>query len=105
VWRVAVQNAAHFYNRAGELDLFTENLGAIGRRKNSPAHLQTDLAPIDVKSGPDLDVARAVPAPVPGHQAHAGAVGGGAIIKIDSLDRRAGAVSDAHDCDSDFSHL
>jgi len=39
------------------------------------------------------------------HQADASAVGGGAVIKIDSLDKRAGAVSNPDDGDSYFSHF
>jgi hypothetical protein len=39
------------------------------------------------------------------HQSDASAVGGGAVIKIDSLDKRAGAVSNAYDGDSYFSHF
>src|SRR5262249_25477989 len=105
VRRVTVENAAHFYNGAGELDLFTESLGAIRRRENGLANVQTDLAAIDVKRGHDLDVARAVPANVPVHQANAGAIGRGAIIKIDSLDKRAGTISNSHNGDSYFSHF
>jgi hypothetical protein len=39
------------------------------------------------------------------HQADARAVGGGAVIKIDSLDKRAGAVSNPDNGDSYFSHF
>jgi len=67
VWRVAVQNAAHFYDCAGELDLFTEHLCAIGRRKNSPAHVQADLAPINVESCHNFNVAGPVAADLPVH--------------------------------------
>src|SRR5262249_27082208 len=62
VWRVAIQNAAHFYDRAGQLDLFAEHLCAVGRRKNSSAHVQADLASIDVKRCHDLNIAWAVAA-------------------------------------------
>ena len=39
------------------------------------------------------------------HQSDAGAVDGGAVIKIDALDKRAGAVSNADNGDSYFSHF
>jgi hypothetical protein len=39
------------------------------------------------------------------HQPDAGAVHGGAVIKVNSLDKRAGAVSDAYNGDSYFSHF
>src|SRR5207245_10252396 len=62
VWRVAIQNAPHFYDRAGELDLFTEHLCAIGRRKNSLAHVQADLAPVNIESSHNFNVTRTIPA-------------------------------------------
>ena len=67
VWRVAIQNAAHFYDRAGELDLFTEHLCAIGRRKNSPAHVQADLAPVNIESSHNFNVTRTIPADLTVH--------------------------------------
>jgi hypothetical protein len=39
------------------------------------------------------------------HQSDASAVDGGAVIKIDSLDKRTGAVSNANNGDSYFSHF
>ena len=102
---VAIQNATHFHNGAGELDLFAENLGAIRRRKDGFAHVQPDFAPVDIKRGYDLNIARAIAADLPVHQADASAVGGRAVIKIDSLDKRAGAVSNADNCNSYFSHF
>jgi hypothetical protein len=39
------------------------------------------------------------------HQADAGAIERGAIVKVDSLHERAGAVSNADNCDSNFSHF
>ena len=72
---VSVHNAAHFYNGPGELDLFTKGFRAIGRRKNGSANVQAYLAPVDVKGGHDLNVARAVAADLPVHQSHASAVG------------------------------
>src|SRR4029453_8477028 len=105
VWRVAVQNTAHFYNRAGELDLFTENLRAIGRRKNRPAYGQADLAPVDLKPRHDFNATGTIAADLPMHQSNAGTVDGEAIIKVDPLYERTGAVSNAHDCDSNFSHF
>jgi hypothetical protein len=39
------------------------------------------------------------------HQPGASAIGGRAVIKIDSLDKRAGAVANPDDGDSYFSHF
>ena len=98
-------NAAHFYDRASELDLIAEHLGAIRRRKNSSADVQADLAPVNIEGGHDLDIGGAIAADLAVHQADAGAVDRGAVVKVDSLDKRAGTVSDADDCDSYFSHF
>src|SRR5438128_404342 len=103
--RVAVENAPHPYDCATELDLFTKDFCAIRRRKNCLADVKTDLTPVNVKSSNDFDIARPVRADLAVHQPDAGAVGGGAVIKIDSLDKRAGAVSNAYDGDSYFSHF
>jgi len=102
---IAVKDAAHLYDRASELDLFGKDFCAIGRRKNSLTDVKTDFTPVNVKSSNDFDIARPVRADLPMHQPDASAVGGGAVIKIDSLDKRAGAVSDAYDGDSYFSHF
>jgi hypothetical protein len=102
---IAVQNATHFHNGTGKLDLLTENLRTIRRRENGSANVQPNLAPIDIEGGYDLNVARAIAADLPVHQADASAVGGGAVIEIDSLDKRAGAVSNPDDGDSYFSHF
>jgi hypothetical protein len=99
-----VENAAHLHNGASKLDPVAENLRAVRRRKNRLAHVQTDFAPVDIKGGNDFDVVWSIAADLTMHQPDAGAVGGGAIIKIDSLNERAGAISDAYDCDSYFSH-
>jgi hypothetical protein len=102
---IAVENASHLYDCATELDLFGKDFCAIGRRKNSLADVKTDFTPVNVKSSNDLDITRPVRADLAVHQPDAGAVGGGAVIKIDSLDKRAGAVSNAYDGDSYFSHF
>ena len=48
---------------------------------------------------------RLVRADVAVHQSDAGAVAGGPAIKIDSLDERTGAVANADNGDSYFSHF
>src|SRR6516165_7241072 len=88
VWRVAIQNAAHLYNRAGEFDLVTERLCAIGWRKNSLAYIEADLSTVDIESSYNFNVTRTIPANLTMHQANAGPVDGGAIIKVDSLPER-----------------
>ena len=103
--RVPVENAAHLHDRASELNLFAEDLRAIGRGENGFADVEADLAPVDVKSGNYFDVARPIRADLAVHQSDAVAVDGGAVIKIDSLHERTGAVSDADNGDSYFSHF
>ncbi len=102
--RIAVKDASHLYDCASELDLFGKDFCAIGRRENGLADVKTDFTPVNVKSSNDFDIGRSVRADLPVHQSDASAVGG-AVIKIDSLDKRAGAVSDAYDGDSYFSHF
>jgi hypothetical protein len=105
VWRIAVENAAHFYNGAGELDLFAENLCAIRWRKNGSADISSNLAPINVESGNDFNIARAIRTDLAVHQSYTSAVGRKAVIKIYPLDKRAGAVSNPDNGDSYFSHF
>src|SRR5262249_57161712 len=76
VWRIAVQNAAHFHNGAGELDRFTENVGAIRRRENGSTNVQANLAAVDVEGRYHLNVARPVAPNLPLHQSNASAVAG-----------------------------
>src|SRR6266478_7082977 len=102
--RIAVQNAPHFYNCAGELDFLTEGLCAIGRREDRFADVETDFTAVDIKSSDDLDIAWPVETDLPVHQADGCAIGGRAVIKIDSLDKRAGAVAHADNGNSYFSH-
>ena len=78
---VAVENAAHFHDRAGELDLVAKNLGAIGGRKDGLAHVEPDLAPVDVERGHDFDIARPIRPDLAVHEADAGAIRGGAVVK------------------------
>ena len=103
--RVAIKNAAHLHDGAGELDFLTKGFCAIGRRENCFADVEADFTAIDVKSSDNLDIARPVKTDLPVHQPDGRAVGGGAAIKIDSLDKRAGAVSNADDGNSYFSHF
>ena len=56
---IAVKNAAHLYNRAGELDLFAEDFCAIGRGENGFADIQTHFAAVDIERGHNFDIARA----------------------------------------------
>src|SRR5262249_9557203 len=105
VRRVAIQNAAHFYNGASKLNLFAKSLRAIRRRKNGSANVEPQLSPGDIEGGHDLNSAWAVAADLPVHQPDASTVDGGAVVKIESLDKRAGAVSNADNGDSYFSHF
>jgi hypothetical protein len=101
---IAVKDASHLYDRASQLDLFGKDFCAIGRRKNGLTDVKTDFTPVNVKSSNDFDIGRPVRADLPVHQSDAGAAGG-TVIKIDSLNKRAGAVSNAYDGDSYFSHF
>src|SRR5438270_11859279 len=105
VRRVPIENAPHFHDGTGELDLFTEDLRAVGRREDGFADVQAHLAPVDVKSGNYFDVARPVRTDLAVHQSDAVTVDGGAVIKIDSLNKGTRAVSDADNGDSYFSHF
>src|SRR5580704_18112699 len=92
---VAIENTAHLHDRPGELDFLTKGFCAIGRRENRFADVEADFTAVDVKSSDNLDIARPVETDLPVHQPDGRTVGGGAVIKIDSLDKRAGAVSNA----------
>ena len=104
VLRVAVENAAHFHNRAGESDFVAKNLGAIGGRKDGFADVEPDFATVDVESGDDFDIAGAVGTNLFVHEADGGAIDRRAAVKIDSLNERAGTIAHPNDGDSDFSH-
>ncbi len=105
VGREAVKNAAHFHDCAGEADLFAENLGAIGRRENGFADVEPDFAAVDIECGHNLNVSRPIRADLLVHQANASAIGGGAAVKVYSLDERTGTITHSNNGDSDFSHL
>ena len=105
VRRVPIENAPHFHDGTGELDLFTEDLRAVGRREDGFADVHADFAPVDVKSSNDFDIARPIAGNLPVHQSDARAVGRGAVIKIDSLNKRAGTIANPHNGDSYFSHF
>jgi hypothetical protein len=102
---VAIENAAHFYDRTTKPYFFTKDLRAIWRGKNSFADVKANLAPINVKSGNHLYIIRPIRTNLLVHQPDASAVDRGAVIKVYSLDERAGAVSDADNGDSYFSHF
>src|SRR5438477_5203638 len=70
----AVEDAAHFHDRAGEIDLIAKVLGAIGRRKNGFADVEPDFAAIDIEGGDDLNVSRAIGTDLLVRQADGGAV-------------------------------
>jgi hypothetical protein len=103
--RITVENTAHFHDRAGKADLFAKNFRAIGRREYGLADIETDFAPVNVKRGHNFDVARPIRADLPMHQSDTGAVSGGAVVKIYSLDERTGAVPHPDNGDSYFSHF
>src|SRR5260370_38399217 len=102
--RITVENAAHFYNRAGKLDFFAEGRVAIGGREDRFADVETDFTAVDVKSSEDLDIAWPVETNLPVHQSHASAVSGRAVIEVYSLNKRAGTISNPDNGDSYFSH-
>ena len=104
VLRVAIEDAAHFHDRAGERDFVAKNLGAIGRRKDRFADVKPNFAAIDVESSDHFDVARPIGADLFMHEAHSGAIDGRAAVKVNSLDERAGTIAHSNDGDSDFSH-
>ena len=99
-----IENAAHFYDRSGQADPFAENLGAIGWRKDGLADIKTNLAAVDIKGGHHFDVIRLISTDMAMHQTDPVAIGGGAPIKVDSLNERAGTISNSNDGDPDLSH-
>src|SRR6266403_1926173 len=104
VWRETVEDAPHFHDRPGEIDLIAKDLGAIGRRKNGFADVEPDFAAIDVERGDNLDVSRAIGADLLVHQADGGAVDRGTVVKVDSLEEGTGAIAHSNDGDTNLSH-
>ena len=99
-----VEHAAHVHDCASEFDFLAEDLCAIGRREYGFADIKTDFAPIDIERGNDFNVIRPIRADLAMHQPSPRAVGRRAVIKIDSLDERAGAITNSNNGDSYFSH-
>jgi hypothetical protein len=89
--------------RAGAANFFTKNLGAIGWRKNRLAHVQSDLATINVESRHDFDIVWLIRANPAMHQTDTGSIAG-ASVKVNPLNQGAGAIADTNDGDSDFIH-
>src|SRR5438477_4733636 len=100
----AVENTAHFYDRSGEADLFAENFRAIGGREDGLANIKANLAAVDIKGGHDFDVPRTIGPDLAMHQTDPVAIGGGAPIKVYSLNQRAGTVTNTNNSDPDLSH-
>ena len=100
----AVHDHAHFHDGSREADFIAENVGAIGRRKDGFGDVEADFSAVDIEGSHHLNIPRAVGADLLVHEAHGGAVGGGAAVKIDPLDERAGTIAHSNDGDSDFSH-
>lgn len=101
---ITVENAAHLYDRAREVDLLAKDLRAIWRREDGPADIQAHFAAVNVESRHYLDVARSIWANFAVHEANTIPIGGGALIKVYSLDKRTGAVPHSDNSDSDLSH-
>jgi len=100
----AIKNTAHFYDRSGEADLFAENLRAIRGREDGLADIEPNFAAINIKCGYDFNVPRPIRTDLAMHQTDPIAIGNGAPIKVNSLNQRAGAVSNSNDGDPDLSH-
>ena len=99
-----VHDHAHFHDRAGKRDFFAKNFGAIGRRKDGLADVESDFAAIDIERGDDFDVARPIGADLAMHKADGAAVDPRAPIEIDTLDKGTGAITDTDNGDSNLSH-
>lgn len=100
----AIENAAHFYDRSRQADLFAENFSAIGGREDGLANVKTNLAAVDIKGGHDFNVTRPIRTDLAMHEADAVSIGNGAPIKVDSLNQRAGTISNSNNGDPDLSH-
>lgn len=104
VGREAVEDAAHFHDRAGEADFIAEDVGAIGRRENGFADIEPDFTAIDVECGHNLNVSGPIRGDLLVHQADGGTIDGGAAVKIDTLDERTGTVAHSDNGDTNLSH-
>src|SRR5207237_9855117 len=91
--RVTLEDEAHLPDRPGEGDFSAKELGAIGRGENSAAHVEPDLAPVDIERGDHFDVRRSVWPDLPVHQADSSPIPRGAVVKIYPLSERTGALA------------
>ncbi len=98
----AVEDAAHLDGGAGRLDALAEHRGAIRLGEDRIGDVLADLARIDVPGSDDMDVAGAIAAEIPMHQADR--VVRAVAIMRKPLDERAGAVANADDRDVDALH-
>jgi hypothetical protein len=104
VIRNAIEDAAHFHDRAGFRELIIENLGAIGRGEYGFADVDADLALVDIKSGDHFDVVRPIRSDLLVHQTNGSTVARRAAVETNSLDQRTGAVAHTDNRDRDLAH-
>ena len=100
----SIEHAAHHDDRAGRLDFFAKDFGAVRRRENRLADVEPYFAAIDIESGDDFDVVRPIRPDLLVHQADTCPVAGRAAIEVDSLEKRTRAVADPDDRDWNFTH-
>jgi len=103
MWRHTVENGSHLYDDVGYRQGGMENRGAVGFGENCLFHPLAHLAPVNIKSGHDFDIARP-PITDPGmHEAGKRPVVPSLVI-FQSLDKRTCAIANPGDGHPDFSH-
>src|ERR1051326_2764608 len=105
VLRVTIEHTTHFHDGPGQIDLVAKNLGAIGGSEDGLAHIQADLAPVDIERGHHFDVSWSIGANLPMHETGSSAIGAGVTVIIDSLDEGAGTIANANNSNSNLSHV
>ena len=97
----AVEHRSHAHDHVTRGNVSLKNLGAVRLGKNRLVHIHADFAGIDIESGNHLDVTRQVAADLGVHQTGNPSATTLWGVIMNSLDKRAGAVSYPCNRDSD----
>ena len=99
-----IEHAPHPHAHARLRDPIAEHRGAVGLFEDRLGDVLADLAQVDVERGGHLEVARAVAADLPVHQADR-ALGVHPAVEARALNQRARAVAHTDDRDPDLGAL
>ena len=99
----AVEDAAHLHGHAEVGHIFKKNRRIVGPRKYCLRDVFSNLALIDVERSDHLDVGRLVLTDFPVDEAIGGVLAL-AVVVVDALDQRTGAIPNANYCDTNFFH-